>query len=127
MYNPYKQRGEWLDCNICGSSHRKILDADLTEYNSPVLTDIEREQCYTCTPIILDYSKFCKNCNTDNLYKVSYSSKLPTKCLHCGFDTAEEKYIPMGIYEKRPTLKGEGRELLNRIKKRNYGSTMPDY
>ena len=93
----------------------------------PVLTDIEREQCYTCTPIILDYSKFCKNCNTDNLYKVSYSSKLPTKCLHCGFDTAEEKYIPMGIYEKRPTLKGEGRELLNRIKKRNYGSTMPDY
>lgn len=30
-------------------------------------------------------------------------------------------------FEKRPTLKGEGRELLNRIKKRNYGSTMPDY
>ena len=79
MYNPYKQRGEWLDCNICGSSHRKILDADLTEYNSPVLTDIEREQCYTCTPIILDYSKFCKNCNTDN-YQYKTQSYEKYKC-----------------------------------------------
>lgn len=30
-------------------------------------------------------------------------------------------------FEKRPTLKGDGRDLFNRIKKRNYGSNMPDY
>lgn len=53
-------------------------------------------------------------------------SKNQMWCPNCG-----ERHEPISYvgthFEKRPTLKGEGAELFNRIKKRNYGSNMPDY
>ncbi len=47
-------------------------------------------------------------------------------CPVCG--KAHTEFVPPPhFFEKRPTLNGLGREILNKIKKRNYGSTMPDY
>lgn len=127
MYNPYRQKGEWLDCDICKTSHRKILDSDLLEYANPVLTEEERSQCYECKPIMLPFNRFCTVCNKDSEHIVSYGDVLPKICLHCGNDPDAHLQSSIGIYEKRPTLQGGAKELFNRIKKRNIGSNMPDY
>lgn len=133
MYNPYRNLGEWIDCEVCNTSHRKILPADLIEYidadgRSVKLTDEESTRCYKCVPIKLYYSLHCKHCGHDGILEALYGEKHPSICPQCGYDHSAPIAIkgPMH-FEKRPTLKGEAAELFNRIKKRNYGSTMPDY
>lgn len=133
MYNPYVRKGEWIDCDVCNSAHRRILDSDLIPYINEdgsivKLSEEESTRCYKCQPILLHKSFHCNSCNHDDIIEVNYEGCTPTICNSCGHDNAfQYKNTGPAHFEKRPTLTGEGRELFNRIKKRNYGSTMPDY
>lgn len=84
-------------------------------------------------------TRTCKHCNKTYDFKdIKYAdANTPTVlaftevrnqmfCPHCQNPHVEFVKAPPA-FEKRPTLKGEGRDMLNRIKKRNYGSNMPDY
>ena len=132
MYNPYVKKGEWIDCDKCGSSHRRILPPDLVEYsdeNGAIvhLSEEQQTQCYKCEPIPLYKSFSCKSCGHNSIIMVNYGESLSGICPKCGNDNNSFKSTWPSHFEKRPVLKGEAAELFNRIKKRNYGSTMPDY
>lgn len=133
MYNPYRRRGEWLECDVCKTPHRRILPADLIQYVNPdgtmvVLTEEESTRCFTCTPLPLPYSHTCSKCNHTTRGECLYHvDAIPNTCAECGYCPDDDLPSYGGHFEKRPTLTGEGRELFNRIKKRNIGSNMPDY
>lgn len=87
----------------------------------------------------INETRICIHCNTEyEFVDEKYADeKTPTVflyssirnqmyCPNCGNSHSELIKAPPA-FEKRPTLKGEGREMLNRIKKRNYGNNMPDY
>lgn len=133
MYNPYVRKGEWIDCDKCGSAHRRIVPSDLENYTNEdgipaIVTEEESTRCYKCSPLPLYIRFHCISCHYDGVLETFYDTSKPTVCPSCGVDNKEDiKHVGLSHFEKRPTLKGEAAELFNRIKKRNYGSTMPDY
>jgi hypothetical protein len=131
MYSPYSKKGEWCDCGACGRSFRSILPTDLDKYtdsenNKITLSDELSKQCYYCNPLVVYYSLSCIKCNTLSFIQTTYNSVLPHICTMCGFDSNKTNVSP-NIIEAQPKMNSDAKELFNRIKKRNYGSNMPDY
>ena len=129
MYS-YTPKGQWLDCNTCGRSHREILPSDLTDYldvnlNKLSLSNDDLKKCFYCNPITVFYKYECSNCNNVSIIESSYNTEKIHICPICNFDTIKIK--SPSIVESQPKLDGGAKELFNRIKKRNIGSNMPDY
>jgi len=132
MYNPYVRKGEWLDCDKCGSPHRRILSTDLENYitadGSPVvLTEEESTRCYSCEPLNLFFLFECKSCNESSIVGTLYGDSRTKICPKCGFDHNESRNVGPAFVESRPKLDSDMKYVLNRIKKNHYNSTMPDY
>lgn len=133
MYNPYRQRGEWIDCGVCGSAHRRILQTDLIDYINSDGTDIklseeESTRCYKCEPITLYYSFTCNSCTKHSILETKYDSKHPSVCPECKHDNNTiDTSSHLAFIESRPKLDSDMKYMLNRIKKNHYNSTMPDY
>lgn len=121
----YKPKGKWLECNICNRSYREILQSDVDNYYNADGTKFnisveDSTKCYYCTPLYL-YSKYtCNICNIDELKQFKYGD--PTFTCNCLINNKSP-----GIIQAQPKMDGGAKELFNRIKKRNYGATMPDY
>lgn len=125
MFN-YKPKGQWLECSNCKRSYRQILQSDVEDYYNEdgskfILTEEDSIKCYYCTPLKL-YTKYSCNCfKTNDLIQFNYGDP-PFTC-----DCLKNNNKSPGIIQAQPKMDSGAKELFNRIKKRNYGATMPDY
>lgn len=124
MYS-YKPKGKWLECNICNHSYREILQSDVDNYfnidgSKFIINENDSTKCYYCNPLILYFLNNCNKCNINELREFTYGNS--TNSCNC----SQTNKSP-AIIQSQPKMDGGAKELFNRIKKRNYGSTMPDY
>lgn len=133
MYNPYVKRGEWIDCTVCGSAHRRILPNEVESYvtadgNPLTLSDAQSTQCYKCQPLQLHEKFHCTECGEDSIVPKVFGESSTTICPKCNHDNAPT-FTSNGVVftEALPKMDSDMKYVLNRIKKNHYNSTMPDY
>lgn len=139
MYS-YKPKGEWIDCNKCGGSHRRILQSDIEHlFNADgtvyTLTEETATQCPVCAPIEVFHTFNCPMCENDRNQPKCYGAADVTKCNVCGFDQKDNEIFFIdtnsGVKGRdwHKGLNGDWKDFKRQFKRRhnNGDNNLPDY
>ncbi len=141
--NPYKNRGNWVDCPVHGA-YRELNQVDVFDYFLDVdkseirkLKDDEATRCRKCNPVLVVKSANCKSCGNEILCEINYDDMIPEECPHChqsrdillfGNNSSASIVKSHGAGWQRG-LSGDFKNMMKHFKKRhnNGQNNIPDY